>query len=339
MNETLGRRIAAARKARGMTQDQLAEKLGLTAQAVSKWENDQSCPDITLLPRLAALLGMTVDQLLGADQEPVHQGEVVQDPAAAQKNRKWDWSYDMEDVSGERTDAVAFALMILVCGVLMLVRSICHLEYSFWDILWPCGLLFVGLAGMCKKFSFVSAGFTLFGGIFLAENTGLLQLDVDSGWIFPILLILFGLSLLPHAFKKKKPHFTFTYNSDGHEDQKHQPITSYDQEDGIFDCSGSFGEFRHLVETDLLKGGDASVSFGELTLDLTGCAAAEPNCLVEVDCSFGEATLLVPPHLRLIPDKSIAFGNIDISGTPNPDATPVRLDANVSFGEICIRYL
>ena len=65
MEQTLGKRIIEHRKALGLTQDQLAEKLGVTAQAVSKWENDQSCPDITMLPKLAEIFGTTTDALLG----------------------------------------------------------------------------------------------------------------------------------------------------------------------------------------------------------------------------------------------------------------------------------
>ncbi|MBQ8555355.1 MAG: helix-turn-helix transcriptional regulator [Clostridia bacterium] len=61
---TLGRRIQALRKQQGMTQEALAEHMGVSAQAVSKWENDQSCPDIMALPRLAQALGTSVDALL-----------------------------------------------------------------------------------------------------------------------------------------------------------------------------------------------------------------------------------------------------------------------------------
>ena len=64
MEQTLGKRIVHHRKRLGLTQDQLAEKLGVTAQAVSKWENDQSCPDIATLPKLAQIFGITVDELL-----------------------------------------------------------------------------------------------------------------------------------------------------------------------------------------------------------------------------------------------------------------------------------
>ena len=69
MNTTLGRRIAALRREKELKQDELAEKLGVSAQAVSKWENDQTCPDISILPLLAKTLGVSVDELLSGKQE------------------------------------------------------------------------------------------------------------------------------------------------------------------------------------------------------------------------------------------------------------------------------
>lgn len=64
MNETIGNRITKYRKEKGFTQEGLAEKLGVSSQAVSKWENDISCPDISLLPKLCKILGITTDELL-----------------------------------------------------------------------------------------------------------------------------------------------------------------------------------------------------------------------------------------------------------------------------------
>ncbi|MBR2353622.1 MAG: helix-turn-helix transcriptional regulator [Clostridia bacterium] len=69
MNTTLGKRIATLRREKGLKQDELAEQLGVTPQAVSKWENDQTCPDITLLPLLASILGVSVDELLSGKRE------------------------------------------------------------------------------------------------------------------------------------------------------------------------------------------------------------------------------------------------------------------------------
>lgn len=64
MNETIGSRISKYRKDKGMTQEELASGLGVSSQAVSKWENDISCPDISLLPQLCKILGVTSDELL-----------------------------------------------------------------------------------------------------------------------------------------------------------------------------------------------------------------------------------------------------------------------------------
>ena len=51
--DTIGTRIGRLRRRNGLTQEDLAVKLGVTPQAVSKWENDISCPDIMILPSLA----------------------------------------------------------------------------------------------------------------------------------------------------------------------------------------------------------------------------------------------------------------------------------------------
>ena len=64
METTMGNRIAMLRRKKELKQDELAELLGVSPQAVSKWENDQSCPDIGLLPKLGQILGITVDELL-----------------------------------------------------------------------------------------------------------------------------------------------------------------------------------------------------------------------------------------------------------------------------------
>lgn len=64
---TIGNVIAENRKGLNMTQETLAQKLGVTNQAVSKWELDQACPDIQLLPLLADTFGISIDELFGRE--------------------------------------------------------------------------------------------------------------------------------------------------------------------------------------------------------------------------------------------------------------------------------
>lgn len=71
MNESIGNRISKYRKEKGLTQEDLAVKLGVSSQAVSKWENDASCPDISLLPQLCRTLGISTDELLTGNNNEV----------------------------------------------------------------------------------------------------------------------------------------------------------------------------------------------------------------------------------------------------------------------------
>lgn len=70
--DTIGKRISEYRKKKNLKQDELAEMLGVSPQAVSKWENDLSCPDISLLPELSRILGVSIDEIVqGKKEEPI----------------------------------------------------------------------------------------------------------------------------------------------------------------------------------------------------------------------------------------------------------------------------
>jgi transcriptional regulator with XRE-family HTH domain len=67
MKETFGQRFSRLRKQRGLTQEELGEKIGISGQAVSKWENDASMPDVGILVQLSDLLCVSLDELLGRE--------------------------------------------------------------------------------------------------------------------------------------------------------------------------------------------------------------------------------------------------------------------------------
>lgn len=68
MKESFGQRLARLRKEKGYTQEDIASKITISPQAVSKWENDVSSPDILVLSSLADILGVSVDVLLGREE-------------------------------------------------------------------------------------------------------------------------------------------------------------------------------------------------------------------------------------------------------------------------------
>ena len=77
--QTLGQKIAELRKSKNMTQLELASQLNITDKAVSKWERDISCPDINTFPKLAEILGVSVDELLQASTAEKAENEEKKD--------------------------------------------------------------------------------------------------------------------------------------------------------------------------------------------------------------------------------------------------------------------
>ena len=88
----LGTNIKYLRTQRNMTQEELGELLGTTSKSISRWEQGLTYPDITLLPALANLFGVTTDQLLGMDQlrEEHRIGKVYTQAREKLQKRDWD---------------------------------------------------------------------------------------------------------------------------------------------------------------------------------------------------------------------------------------------------------
>ena len=81
----LGKTILEFRKKKGLTQEELGTRLGVTNQAVSKWENETSLPDVMLLPELADALGVTLNALYGIEEEKIEKVRADDFPRAARE--------------------------------------------------------------------------------------------------------------------------------------------------------------------------------------------------------------------------------------------------------------
>ncbi|NCB32461.1 MAG: XRE family transcriptional regulator [Erysipelotrichia bacterium] len=101
----LGKRIRTLRKERGMTQAQLADRLGVTFQAVSKWENGRSVPDVLMLREISALFGTDLNAMLDGKE-----------PKPAEKKPYW-------------IIAVIAAALILLAGYLQRTRKRDYFEF------------------------------------------------------------------------------------------------------------------------------------------------------------------------------------------------------------------
>lgn len=340
MEETLGKRIAAHRRDLGLTQDRLAELLGVTAQAVSKWENDQSCPDISMLPRLAEIFSCTTDALLGIEKEPepVHEGELVTQPESASSHEGDDiravfnGEIQLDRKMGRKT-GILLAVWVLLTGCLLFLPNA-----DFWGVCWRAGILVLGLGGLWPHFSFFRLACALFGGYLLMNHLCIYPeiFNRDLDWMLPAFLLLFGLHLLIDAFRKpgKRSVGHIAVNSNATQRNR------CDIEGEAFDCFTSFGEHNHRIDLPRLSRGKAAVSFGSLTVDLGGCQEIAESCRLDLDCSFGNLELILPRRIRAVPDAGTTFGNVEFIGAPAPDAPDtITVKCDASFGEITLRYV
>ena len=341
METTLGKRIMQGRKKLGLTQDKLAESLGVTAQAVSKWENDQSCPDITMLPRLAELFNITVDELLGVTKTEMPQTVALEGTVEDSNSDHDHHNFEMKFEPGKR-DAIFMAAFVLFVGALTLISVLLNLGVSFWSILWPCTIMATGIRGLTKKFSFFNVAYSLFGSYFLLENMNITTLNVSWKLIFPVLVLLLGLSLFVDALKKpKNNHWQIKRNGKIISNSSHNGklVNTYWEDDENFECELAFGDDYRQVTMNRLISGNIDCSFGELTLDLCSCKSFASNCHLNVDCSFGSTTILVPKSVQVIPNSSTAFAGLEIQGSPNTNAEAIiNLNADVNFGSLTICY-
>ena len=81
--QTLGRRIQEARKAAGLSQESLGERLGVSRQAVSKWEADAAVPELENLIAMSRIFGVTIGALLGVEPETAEEPSAEEAPEAS----------------------------------------------------------------------------------------------------------------------------------------------------------------------------------------------------------------------------------------------------------------
>ena len=124
--QTMGEIISNLRREQGMTQKDLADKMGVTDKAVSKWERNLSCPDISSIPRLAEALGTTVNVLM--DVKP---GE----------EQRTDWN---------KVITLILSAMPLAMGVALAVISVIehHTPWSAYFFMAGVGIFCLALKNM-----------------------------------------------------------------------------------------------------------------------------------------------------------------------------------------------
>ncbi len=328
--ETMGKRISDLRKNKGMTQEQLAQRVGVTAQAVSKWENDLSCPDISILPQLAEALGVTTDELLG--RAPLQEVKTEK-----RNDTKGHVSVKLKMSSVEK---LVVALLLMGIGVIFLLNAFHVITLgegiTFWSVLWPFLVACIGIMACKSDLSPFTVGLFLFGVYMLLFNLGIIPTQYKLTWAmaWPVALILIGLTIL---LKFLFPNW-----------KRQGSLFEVDKSDPVFECTDEGGFLRidsdfssqtkKLEPGTLFIGAKVDSSFGNLVLDLTE-AEIQNGALIEADVSFGALTIQLPASVGVKAQCDSSFGGCDCpAGDPNAPIQ-IELKGDVSFGKIEVKYL
>lgn len=148
--QTIGRFISALRKANGYTQAQLAEKLGVSDKAVSRWERDETAPDLTLIPVIAELFGVSCDELLRGQRATPQSTPSAPDPQPQRSK------YLRQHLKKSLTNFQIRSSIAMGIGVLGLIAAmICNLVFLRASLGLLTGCVFYG-TGMLLQWIFLT---------------------------------------------------------------------------------------------------------------------------------------------------------------------------------------
>lgn len=146
--KTIGGFISALRKANGMTQKDLAERLNVSDKSVSRWENDEGAPDLSLIPVIAEIFGVTCDELLrGERKSPEERAEPSAETETSPKAEKQRQRI-LKSAMAQYKTRTYIAAGISVVG--LIAALICNLAFLKASLGFLVGAVFFAASIVCQ---------------------------------------------------------------------------------------------------------------------------------------------------------------------------------------------
>lgn len=186
--KTIGKFIAVLRKANGMTQKELGEKLFVSDKTVSRWERDECEPELSLIPAIAEIFGITADELLRGERN----ANGVEPPQAKAKSDR-QFSAMLRGRMRRYRNLSVISVALTVLG--LLAAAICNLEFSRGNLAFCVSLAFFALSALCQ-YAFLSSARMEDDG----EEEHAQKLAQFNGQVRKIALVVCGITAACVAF-------------------------------------------------------------------------------------------------------------------------------------------
>lgn len=147
--KTIGKFISALRKANGMTQKELGEKLFVSDKTVSRWECDECTPELSLIPSIAEIFGITTDELLRGERNKPDREGALEDSANKQKSKS-DKQFKLMLHSRKKRFTNLSLISIGLCLLGIIAAMICNLGFTMGLLGFCLACVFFVAATICQ---------------------------------------------------------------------------------------------------------------------------------------------------------------------------------------------
>lgn len=206
--KTIGQFIAALRKASGLTQKELAEKLNVSDKAVSRWERDECAPDLSLIPVIADLFGVTADELLRGERRPktadtASGGDVDGQPFSAKSQKQLQYMIKKSLMQYRIQCLIVSGIAVTGIIVTMILNALCEALIGFF-----VGLVLMVIAAIYLIAVTILTSFQGHDEALEEKTAKNYQKSVicTAYWVFSAILMGFSVFLLPLPNNVDVPH-------------------------------------------------------------------------------------------------------------------------------------
>jgi len=230
---------------------------------------------------------------------------------------------------------VLIGLLLIVLGAVWVLNNTRVLDFEITEW-WPLILIVIGVVHLInRRRFFVFSGWLLIGlgVVFLLAENGVL--DWPEVWKYwPVILVIIGLSIIFQGVKFRK-HRDYDYGKD--EDIGPDEAESSDEE--RLHESAIFGGWSKRITARNFRGGDISVVFGSLEIDLREAKLSEKGGLLDISAVFGGVELFIPDSWVIEDRSSGIFGGVEYkcANTRSNSGNRLILKVSAVFGGIEIK--
>ncbi len=307
---TLGEKIKEARKQAGISQEQLAEKMGISRSAVAKWEVNNGMPDIENLKLLANLLGVTIDYLVDENEDFEKIAEKEEPREGGNKIKK--------------IKSIMWGIALISVGIVFALNALNIADFDmFFDGWWTLFIIVPCAVDLFVEREKTGNIIGLIIGVFLLLCCReILSFSMLWKMLIPAIIVIVGLKMiLSGLLGNKADEIIANIKASGGETKVGTAIFS--------------GQDMNY-DGEVFEGAELSAIFGGVECNLKN-AIIEKDCAIKIEAIFGGIDIFVPDNVNVSVKSNCIFGGISNKTPTRKNVPTLYITGTCVFGGVDIK--